>query len=624
MKYILPVLTLGALSLTFTACDSNNNDKVSAEVKSIAFEPVELSANDSEKTQMRVSPKMIVTYDDNTSKEYPLSYKILSKMGDSIGTGTIGLITDKDGNPVLNTDGSEDISDGPDGNSMINVGNKSYLITHMEEAPGELYHTEVQVQDGVLKAINTKPVDLASIGGTIINCASTKTAYGSHLGGEEDYSLNSVFADNNSPFYADCALDGSGNDTNGKPNAFCSYVDGMNKYFNDTTIDKNNGYNGDSFKPYNYGYIVEVQPQSDGTNKVAKHYVTGKYTPELAAMMPDGKTVYMSDDGTAKGLWKFVSDSKITDFKAEWEGTLYAAKVNQTSDQNGGSFDLNWIELGHAKDSEIKTMIDSKMSLTDIFEIASPDENGNCATGYTKVYEDDKIECLALKPNMDKAAAFLESRKYAAYRGASVEFKKEEGLSYNKDKNVLYVAMSEIKNSMEDNYKGMEPINDIRLKKNACGAVYEISLDSNYNGTHMNAIIAGKPLVAGDAYADEWACDPNGISNPDNITYIGHDTLLISEDTKSHVNNMSWAYNTQTQTMTRIASLPIGAEVTGIDQSVVEDKGILMLNAQHPFSDNPKSATGAKPNTALLEDATDDDRKAFVGYIDGIPAEIFE
>ena len=184
--------------------------------------------------------------------------------------------------------------------------------------------------------------------------------------------------------------------------------------------------------------------------------------------------------------------------------------------------------------------------------------------------------------------------------------------------------MSEIKKSMEDNYKGQEPVNDIRLETNTCGAVYELALDSAYSGTSMKAVVVGQPLDINDTYADEWTCHPDGISNPDNITYIGHNTLLISEDTTKHVNNMSWAYNTQTKIMTRIASLPIGGEVTGVETAAIDDKGILLINVQHPFKDNPKAADGSKPNSALIEGATDDQLKATIGYFDGLPADIFK
>ncbi|MBT8349352.1 MAG: hypothetical protein HKP62_07905, partial [Sulfurovum sp.] len=179
------------------------NKATSAKVSEISFAPIAISSNNSEKSKMRVSPSITVEYDDNTSVTHDLSYKVLTKMGDTIGRGKIGLMTDINGDPILKGN-DEDISDGPDGNSLISVGGKHYLVTHMEEAPGQLYHTEIKVENGVFSAVDTKPVDLSAMGGTIINCASTKTVYGTHLGGEEDYSLNSIFADANSPFYTDC------------------------------------------------------------------------------------------------------------------------------------------------------------------------------------------------------------------------------------------------------------------------------------------------------------------------------------------------------------------------------------------------------------------------------------
>lgn len=610
---ILVLLALGRFNQLF-----NVEEKITA----ISFAPLSLSKDDHEKKSMRISPSLTISYENNTNRTYPLVYQTLAKMGDTIGSGTLGLMTDSKNKPILKG-GEEDISDKPDGNSLISVGDKHFLLTHMEERPGQIYSTQIAVQKGELKAIDTKPVDLSALGGTIINCASSKTAYGSHLGGEEDYSLNPIFADVNSPFYVACAMDGQGNDTEGKSSYFCSYVEGMQSYLGDTSIDKNNGYNGETFSPYNYGYIVEVQPQADGSTLSAKHYVTGKYTPELAIMMPDSKTMYMSDDGTAKGLWKFVSDIPITEFKTNWEGTLYAAKVEQTSSVNTGIFSLAWIELGHAKDSEIASMIRSKIKITDIFKITKPDENGTCTSG-TKIYEDSTLECLTLKEGKEKEAAFLESRKYAALKGATMEFRKEESLTYNPDKNVLYMSMSEITKSMEDDYEGQEPMNDIRLKVNECGAVYTLTLDNQYNATAMEALVVGKTLKSNDSYANEWTCHPDAIANPDNLKYIGHQTLLISEDTTKHVNSMSWAYNTQTKEMTRIASLPIGAEVTGMDTAIIEDKGILFMNIQHPFQDNPEALDGSLFNAVLIENARDDQPKAIIGYFDGLPSDIFK
>jgi len=611
--------TAVVLALGVTACSSNDGEKA---VTGIAFAPLALSANDAEKQQMRVSSTLTVTYDDGSQQDYPLAYRTLAKMGDTIGSGVMGLMVDMTGQPLTREDGSQDISDGPDGNSFIKVGDQYRLITHLEERPGQLMDTVIEVNSGMLSPVDTRPVDLSAMGGTIINCASSKTDYGSHLGGEENYSLNSVYADADSPYFVDCALDGSGSDGNGEFNYFCNYVEQQSRYLGDTQVDKANGYNGERFRPYNYGYIVEVQPRPDGSTRSAKHYVTGSYTPELAVMMPDGKTLYMSDDGTAKGLWKFVSDRPIEEFSDNWSGTLYAARVTQTSAQGGGAFTLSWVELGHASDDALKALIDGALKLTDIFDIQLPDDSNNCPAGFSYVFEDSRSECLRLKPGMETAAAFLESRKYAGVLGATLEFRKEEGMTYDPDRNVLYIAMSAVEKSMEEGYKGKEKADHIRLPKEACGAVYEMTLDSQYNGTSLKGLLLGSTLDASDPAADEWYCDPNGIANPDNITYIGHDTLLVSEDTTKHVNNMTWAYNTRSDALTRVASLPIGAEVTGVDVGVAGDKGMIFLNAQHPFQDNPKNRAGDRPNTALLQNASDEQLKAFIGYIDGIPADV--
>ena len=378
-----------------------------------------------------------------------------------------------------------------------------------------------------------------------------------------------------------------------------------------------------NYSPYHYGHIVEVAPQADGSNKVAKHYVTGRFTPELALMMPDNKTLYMSDDGNYKSLWKFVSDTKIDAFTQEWEGTLYAAKLTQKSAKDGGDFNLTWIELAHAKDSEIKDFIKKKNpTLRSFFTLKKPDTNGQCTLGFSKITEDGQSECLTLNKINEKEAAFLESRKYAAYKGATMEFNKAEGLAYNPDTKELYLAITSIDKSMlkETN----STTDDIALPQNKCGAVYALQLDQNYNASSLKAIITGEALAATSPYANNYACDPQKIANPDNIKFLGHQTLLIGEDTPYHMNNMIWAYNTKSKALTRIASLPIGAEVTGMDKGIIDNKAVLTVNIQHPLRDNPKAVDTTKVHATLLDDASKEEKKGVVGYIDGLPLDMFK
>lgn len=71
---------------------------------------------------------------------------------------------------------------------------------------------------------------------------------------------------------------------------------------------------------------------------------------ELVYVMPDNKTVYITDDGTQVGFYKFVAKT-AGDLSA---GTIYGAKMTQTSADNGGTFIVTWIELGTSTQAELK------------------------------------------------------------------------------------------------------------------------------------------------------------------------------------------------------------------------------------------------------------------------------
>ena len=68
-----------------------------------------------------------------------------------------------------------------------------------------------------------------------------------------------------------------------------------------------------------------------------------------------------------------------------------------------------------------------------------------------KQYAYGKTEYLKLKPGKEKAAAFLESRRYAAMLGATTEFNKMEGVTLNEKDKKVYVAISDQSRRMEKN-----------------------------------------------------------------------------------------------------------------------------------------------------------------------------
>jgi hypothetical protein len=131
-----------------------------------------------------------------------------------------------------------------------------------------------------------------------------------------------------------------------------------------------------------------------GEYEATKWYTLGRNSKELVYVMPDNKTVYITDDGTNVALFKFVMDTP----KDLSSGTMYGAKMTQTSDENGGTFDIEWIELGSSTQEELKELLDSGITFADIFETAYPSEDSTCPEGFKSVNTGDVlIECLKLK-----------------------------------------------------------------------------------------------------------------------------------------------------------------------------------------------------------------------------------
>ena len=322
----------------------------------------------------------------------------------------------------------------------------------------------------------------------------------------------------------------------------------------------------------------------------------GRVAVELASVMPDQKTVYISDDGTNVGLFMYVAD-QAGDLSS---GDLYAAKWTQTSDEGAGAADISWVSLGHSDDITVQKAIESGITFSDLFETADMADDGTCPVGFLASNAEAAAECLKVKPGMDAIASRVETRRYASMMGATTEFRKMEGSTYNPEHHSLYLAMSEVAKGMEDASKqDMGGSNDIRVAKNSCGAVYELSLSTSYQATSIAAVVKGKPADYADGTPEAGnTCDLDGIANPDNLTYLpGYNTLIIGEDTGSgHQNDVIWAMNTETGEMDRIFSTPYGSETTSpYWYSDVNGHGYLMAVVQHPYgeSDEDKLADPA-------------------------------
>ena len=107
-------------------------------------------------------------------------------------------------------------------------------------------------------------------------------------------------------------------------------------------------------------------------------------------------------------------------------------------------------------------------------------------------------------------------------------------------------------------------------------------------------------------------------------------TLFVGEDGSGHLNNYLWAYNVDTQQLSKLLSTPAGAESTGL-QAVDDLNGFayVMSGFQHAgdLSHNPTTGVGtlngktvpAELMSAISSNWGGINQKSAVGYISGLP-----
>jgi secreted PhoX family phosphatase len=619
-KVLAPVLGLALLvpcafpSMTLAAED--------VKVKSVEFVGMSAPSNAQDLARLYTNASLQVTYSDGSVQSFPLSYKKLFNSDETINGTTAGAAIDAKGKPIMDTSVPSHpvpfVSDSPDSNDLLKIdgaaatskgGNPLSLITHYEyitsnnagksayglvPASMGLATIDQNKTTGELAATDMKKVDFSGVDGLWIPCNGSQTPWNTHLSSEE--------------YEADArAYEADPTQT---------YVSSFAKaYFQDATKTGN---------PYAYNYLPEITVHADNSSTVVKHYSMGRFSHELGKVAPDQKTVFFGDDGGNTMLFLYVAD-KAQDLSA---GTLYAGKWVQTSDVNGGSANLQWIKLGHSTDSEIKTFIDKGIKFSDIFETADKDTDG-----FTKIktYPSGKIEWLKVKPGMEKAAAFMESRRYGAVLGATSEFNKMEGVTVNSKDKKVYVAMSYVEKTMEKDSKGADPTDDIQIKKVRSGVVYQLDLqggqkdhdnnpiNSEYVAASMHGLVVGEDLAKADWKGNTAADDK--MANPDNLSYSESlRTLFIGEDSGMHATNYLWAYNIDTGKLSRILTIPAGAEATGL-QAIDNLNGFsyIMSNFQHPGDEMILPDALKAQVEPLINQNWDNKHAGSIGYLSGIP-----
>ena len=577
-----------------------------AQAGSLALTNAPVPTNDLDKRSILTSQFAIAD-----GKKLEVNYNTIMRSGDAPNRRSLpfGTLIDIHGDPIIDAYGNVRVSNDNDFSSLIQGrGDQLYMVSHFESRPAAMYLTQLRQnpRTGELKPLRTRPLDFSDANGGWVHRAGSVTPWGNHLASEE-YPPDSKQ-------WRDKTIDGY--------NAMMAQYFGVEPLpigLGSSDIAENQDEIMAVMNPYDYGYTIEVDVKNFDKADVVKHYSMGRVAIELSYVMPNKKTVYTSDDGSRVGLFRYEADRK-GDLSA---GTLYAAKWTQTSPiygvdervaddlRDGGAGMLSWVELGHATDKEIRDIIDSGVTFDQIF---AEDVDG-CTTIINRDTGADG-ECLKVRDSMEKAAAFLETSRYAGIMGATIEFEKMEGITLDPDTNTMYLAMSRVINAMTDG------AGDVSVPYNYCGTVYGLDLDENYLATNMYGVVSGLPrtesrgALVDNQYPEDGPyasnnCDLNAISEPDNVTFIpGYKTLIIGEDTGQHQNDLIWAYNVESQELTRVQTTPYGSETTSpYFYPDINGFSYIMSVIQHPFGESDQDAL-----------QVDEEARGYTGYLGPFPA----
>ena len=627
---LLPLASSLASAGLLTACDDSSDGPkfVSAAFTNMAAPTLDAPEN---MATTYVASSLVATFDDKSTRSFELAYQPFFITGTEVSDGKGGTVVaggyyNIDNEPIIDSSvaGSDRqfFSDCPDGSSLLTVegasvsgvkGNTVFAVVQFEYATRNQALTSMYGQlpspiavltldqdkdTGKLSLVKYHNVDTSGVQGLWITCGASLSPWGTHLSSEE--------------YEPDAFDQGANGSTLATLQAFSQNL------FGATT----------TATPYDYGHLPEVTVNKDGTATIAKHYCMGRISHELVQVMGDNRTVLMGDDATNGGLFMFVADKE----KDLSSGTLYVAKY--TTELNAtSSASISWIKLGSATSDEIETLVRGGIQASDIMESLTSDP---ADSSYTQIIISKKKLWVKVKTGMEKAAAFLETHRYAAMMGGSLSFTKMEGTTVNLKDKKAYSAISAIKDSMVTGKSSNVPALNVNFPAaiNA-GGVLEHTLTSGVkdsSGTAINSewvpassqfILLGEDLSTADALGNLANADK--IANPDNLKFSEEmRTLFIGEDSGMHVNNFLWAYNVDTQTLNRVLSTPSGAESTGL-HAVDKINGwtYVMSNFQHPGDWESPLHDIVEPTLDPLIRANYDDRfGAAVGYLTATSSQI--
>ncbi|NNU80583.1 PhoX family phosphatase [Halovulum dunhuangense] len=394
--------------------------------------------------------------------------------------------------------------------------------------------------------------------GTLNNCGSGKTPWGTYLTCEENF--NGYFGSTDASFE--------------RPEGFARYGIGLEGRYRYEQFDPRFDISMNPNEPNRHGWVVEIDPADPGSTPV-KRTALGRFKHENAAcaLARDGRVVvYMGDDERGEFMYKFVSSgiyvpggdtSGLLD-----DGQLYVARFN---DDGTGE----WVAL-------------------------TPEATGMSA---------EEILIFSRTAGSRVNATTMDRPEWVAVNPVAVE-----GyccLTNNTRRGVRANAGGDWTPASGPNPRA----------ENGYGQIvrwYPEADDHAASGFTWDLyVMAGNPAVHSDAYAgSENINEGNMFNSPDGMMFDSTGLVWIQTDGDDsnegdfagQGNNQMLAGDPATGRIERFLTGPSGSEVTGLTWSA--DRRTMFVGIQHPDAPFP-DGDGALPRSTVVAVKRDDN--ALVG-----------
>jgi secreted PhoX family phosphatase len=403
--------------------------------------------------------------------------------------------------------------------------------------------------------------------GTLNNCASSKTPWGTYLSGEENFAFYFGGADKPTPDQSRWGARKDGLYAWDKHDARFDLKQNPNEY-------------------HRFGWVVELDPM-DPTSTPVKRTALGRAAHEGAwvGVTKDGRAVvYSGEDARFEYIYKFVSRDKIapagnglTQAQANRElldhGTLYVARFD--ADGRG-----QWLPLVHGQSP-----------LT-------------AANGFA-----------------DQGEVLIKARQASDLLGGT-KMDRPEWLTIDPDSGWVYCTLTNNSQRGEAGKPGVDAANP--RANNVMGQIIRWKDEGDFDGRRFEwnlLALAGDPAneraeAKGNIRGDIYAC-------PDGIAFDQRGVLWIQTDTHATQmykgelarvgNNQMLACDPVTGETRRFLTGPTNCEVTGVD--LTPDGTTMFISIQHPgetpsdrsdptqpdkYSNWPDYAAGGRPRSSTV------------------------